>query len=122
METFLAEVRNTIRLTDPPSCCRSLSSAPPGLVQFLLTTLGLRRGLHSDAASRLYPRLRSRLGCVYDVEGFFSQRSLLAPDAALHRVNEIGTKIRGGNNVIEGTHAQRPEDAVYLVKFAGHLA
>jgi hypothetical protein len=33
--------------------CESYSFAPPGLVPFPLPTHGLRRGLHSDAASRL---------------------------------------------------------------------
>jgi hypothetical protein len=35
------------------SPCHSFSVAPPGLADFPLTTHGLRRGLHSFAASRL---------------------------------------------------------------------
>jgi recombination protein RecA len=57
-----------------PSLCENDSSAPSGLDHFPLATYGLRRGLHSLAATRLKSRR------VSDCKGKFCGTNSLAPD------------------------------------------
>jgi len=51
----------------PPESVRNFSFAPPGLVHFPLLHPGLRRGLHSFAASRLAPRSATLLEALVHV-------------------------------------------------------
>ena len=64
----------------------------------------------------------SVLRCFYDLQIRASLRGILGCHSALHSMDEIGTEIRGRNNTIQGTYAERTVHAVYPVKFAGHFA